>query len=106
MRYAIQVNHETNRIEHATFTKYVNPGNADRYIIVDYLATGETDKEKNITNYLYIDGAYIYNPLPKEEIEPAEPNPTLEERVSILENTVNKTMTEYEESLLELGVEL
>ena len=68
-------------------------------IIVDILPEG------NITDYQYINNEYIYNPLPKEE-DPVEPSPTLEDRVFVLENKVNKTITEYEESLKELGVEV
>lgn len=70
MSYAIQidVNH---RIEHATFTRYVTAENADKYILVDHLPTGETEAEKNVRNYLYIGGAYVYAPLP----EPEQPEP-------------------------------
>lgn len=38
---------------------------------VDTLPTGESDKEKDISNWLYVDGGYIYDPLP----DPAEPEP-------------------------------
>ena len=82
MSYAIQINPETNRIEHSTFSKYVNPGNADRYILVDTLPSGETQKENDITNYLYIDGEYVYDPLPKPE--PVEPEPTTDEVLNAL----------------------
>ena len=50
--------------------------------IVETLPTGETDKEKDISNWLYIDGEYIYDPLP--EPEPIEPEPTSDEVLNIL----------------------
>lgn len=75
MSYAIQINPETNRIEHATSPKYVNSRNADRYILVDTLPSGETQKENDITNYLYINSEYIYDPKP-EQPEPT-PAPTV-----------------------------
>ena len=60
--------------------------------------------EGNLPDYQYINNEFIYNPLPKEE--PVIPNtPTLEDRVSALENTVNTTVVEYNEVLKELGVE-
>ena len=74
MRYAIQIDN-TNRIEHATFEKYATPANANRYILVDHLPTGETQQEQDITNYLYIGGKYIYDPLPVQE--PPAPEPTV-----------------------------
>ena len=58
----------------------------------------------DITDYLYINNEYIYDPIPDED--PIEHGPSLEERVSILENKMDTKITEYEESLLELGVEL
>ena len=70
MKYAIQID-SASRIEHATFAKYVTPANADKYILVDTLPTGETEQEKNIRNYFYIDEKYIYDPLP----EPEQPEP-------------------------------
>lgn len=73
MKYAIQIDN-TNRIEHATFAKYVTPDNADKYILVDTIPTGETEQEKNIRNYLYIEEQYIYDPLP--EPEPPAPAPS------------------------------
>lgn len=33
-------------------------------LIVDELPTGETEKEKDPTNWLYKDGEYIYSPKP------------------------------------------
>ena len=77
--------------------KVLSNGNYTNMPIVESLPEG------NISDYQYINNEFIYNPLPKEE--PAEPVPTLEERVSALENTVNTTVSEYNEVLKELGVE-
>ena len=72
MTYAIQLD-GTNRIEHSTFAKYVTSANADKYILVDTLPSGETEKENDITNYLYIDRKYVYDPKPEPEpVEPSE----------------------------------
>lgn len=49
-------------------------GNYDSMPQVDELPTGETDKEKDVSNYLYVDGEYVYDPLP-DPVEP-EPEPT------------------------------
>ena len=72
-------------------------GNYDDMPIVEELPDG------NLLDYQYINNEYIYNPLPKEE--PAEPTPSLEDRVSALETTVNTTVVEYNTVLKELGVE-
>lgn len=75
MIYAIKVDSKTNRILYADYTKYVPEHLLSEYILVGTLPTGETDKEKDITNYLYINGEYIYDPRP-EQPEP-EPEPTV-----------------------------
>ena len=72
MKYAIQIDFN-NRIEHATFEEYVTPVNAGRYILVDTLPTGETEKEQDITNYLYIDKKYVYDPKPDQSNVPVAP---------------------------------
>ncbi len=86
---------EDNRILSAC--KVLPKGDYTNMSIVDTLPEG------NLPDYQYINGEFIYNPLPKEE--PEEPAPTLEDRVSALENTVNTTVVEYNEVLQELGVE-
>ena len=93
--YALNLS-EDNRILSAC--KVLPNGNYDDMPIVDTLPEG------NLPDYQYIDGEFIYNPLPKEE--PAEPTPSLEDRVSALETTVNITVVEYNEVLKELGVEV
>ena len=95
MKYALNLA-EDNRILSAC--KVLSNGNYDSMPIVDTLPEG------NLPDYQYIDGEFVYNPLPKEE--PVIPNtPTLEDRVSALENTVNITVVEYNEVLKEFGVE-
>lgn len=80
--YAIQLNSDTNRIEHATFSWCVTSANADKYIYVDSLPTGETEPEKDVTNYLYVDGEYVYDPKP-EQPESA-PEPTADDVLNVL----------------------
>ena len=57
---------EDNRILHAC--KVLTNGNYDGMPIVDTLPEG------NLPDYLYVNGEYIYNPLPKPEqtVEPVE----------------------------------
>lgn len=71
-RYGLTLD-EDGRIVSATEQRYA-PADA---VIVDKLPEG------NMTDYLYIDGEYVYNPLPK----PDEPDlqPTQEERITALE---------------------
>lgn len=49
---------------------------------VTELPTGETEAEKDISNYKYIDGGYVYDPLPQPEVP--EPEPTTEEILDVL----------------------
>lgn len=67
MRYALTLA-EDNRILSATYEKYA-PNDA---VFVAELPEGD------ISEYLYVDGAYVYNPLP--EPESAE-QPTLLDRL-------------------------
>ena len=46
----------------------------------------ETLPKGNVRDYLYVDGQYVYDPLPVPEPEPEEPMSTLEERVSAVED--------------------
>ena len=50
--------------------------------IVSTLPTGETDKEKDITNWLYVDGEYKFEPLP--EPEPIVQEPTTDDILNAL----------------------
>ena len=60
MKYALSLA-EDNRILSAW--KVLPNGNYDGMPIVDILPEG------NLLDYQYIDGEFIYNPLPKEEIK-------------------------------------
>ena len=74
MKYALNLA-EDGRILSATYEKFAS---ADA-VFVDELPEGD------ISVYLYIDGQYIVDPLPVSE-EP-EPEPTLDERLSALEDS-------------------
>lgn len=63
MRYALNLA-EDSRILSATYEKYAHRD----AVLADELPDG------NITDYLYLDGKYVYDPLP--ETEPAEHAPT------------------------------
>lgn len=56
-----------------------------------FAATGDTVVEKlpdgELADYRYVDGQYVYDPLPDPEPEPDAP--TLEERVEVLETTTD-----------------
>lgn len=65
--YAINID-ENNRILRTTFAEYAKSDS----IIVDTLPTGETVKEQDVTNWLYVNGEYVYSPKP----EPEKPGPT------------------------------
>ena len=74
--YALNIEKETNRILSATYPKYATEDMPK----VDELPQG------NIADYLYIDGEYVYSPLPKPEpIEPAEEATTDEMAAAIAE---------------------
>lgn len=61
--------------------------------IVDELPDG------NLSDYLYVNGEYIYDPLPEPEPpEPSEPVPTPEERIAQLE-AENKTLAAQVDAL-------
>lgn len=73
MKYAIFVGEDT-RILYGVVAGESTPDNA---IIVDELPVG------NLTDYCYVDGQYVYNPLPKPE--PVVPEPDYEIRIAALE---------------------
>lgn len=72
MKYALNLA-EDGRILSATFVDYA-PADA---VLVDVLPDGD------ISEYRYVNGEYVHEPLPKPEQPEAEP--TLEERTSALE---------------------
>ena len=57
---------------------------------------------EDFTNYLYVDDEYVYDPLP----DPEQPKltPTLEERVTTLEQKVDGELADQQEALNLLGV--
>jgi len=74
---------EDGRILSATYAQYAPVDS----VIVNTLPEG------NLTDYHYVDGEYIYDPLPVPE--PENPTPTLEDRVGTLETD----STEMKEAL-------
>lgn len=71
-------------------------GNYGEMPIVDGIPEG------NLPDYLYVNGEFIYDPLP--EVEAAVPQPSLEERVAALETKVDVEMADQREALNLLGV--
>lgn len=78
-KYALNIG-EDNRILSACVC--LPKGNYNSMPQVDTLPTGDTDKEKDISNWRYVDGGYIYDPLPPPE-EP-EPEPTADEMLNAM----------------------
>lgn len=77
--YVLNIDPKTNRILSAAIMPHPPAG----AVLVDTLPDGD------ITDYLYVDGAYVYDPLP--EPEPVEPEPTAEERIAALEEELAAT---------------
>lgn len=46
----------------------------------------------SITDYLYVDGAFVYDPLPTQE-ESTQEEPTQEERISALEEALDMILS-------------
>ena len=69
--YALNLDTD-NRILSATFEEYAT----------DDMPKVETLPEGDITDYLYVDGKYIYGPLPEPEPTPTEP--TADEVLDVL----------------------
>lgn len=80
MKYALNLA-EDGRILSATYEEFA-PTDAE---LVDALPAGETEREQDIHNWLYQNGAYVYDPLP--EIEETAP-PTQEQRIAELEEAL------------------
>ena len=92
--YALDLDPETNRIISVTY---------DQYAIPEQPRVNELP-EGDIVNYLYIDGEFIYDPLP--EPEPITPQPN---RIDILETKVEELQTQnnvFLECILELSEEV
>lgn len=82
--YALNIDTETGRILSATYAKYAAP-NAP---IVNVLPDGK------LCDYLYVNGSYVFDPLPEPEIPMPEPDP----------NEIR--MQEIEAALIELAAML
>lgn len=76
-KYALNLG-EDGRILSATYEEYASEGMP----IVDGLPTGETAEEQDISNWLYVDGQYQYDPLPNPE--PVEPTETTDDVLNAL----------------------
>lgn len=63
MKYALNLG-EDGRVLSASF---VSEYTTSDFIVVDELPEGD------VVNYLYVDGQYIYDPLPEPELPEAEP---------------------------------
>ncbi len=74
--YALNIDTDTGRILSATFAKYAAPSSP----IVGVLPDG------NICDYLYVDGSYVFDPLPEPQMP--QPEPTTEERIADLEEAI------------------
>lgn len=83
MSYALRLDSK-NRILSATFDKYASKD----------MAIVESIPEGDVYDYQYIDGEYVYNPLPKPEVEPTETEDILAMMID----------HEYRLTLLELGL--
>ena len=75
MNYALNLA-EDGHILSVTFEKYA-PADA---VVVDELPEG------NVADYQYVDGEYVYDPIPKEE--PPTPERSQEERITELEEAL------------------
>jgi hypothetical protein len=73
MTYALNLG-INGRILSATFAKYA-PADA---VLVEYLPDGD------ISEYLYIDGQYIHDPLPVEPEQPVDVEPSADDILSVL----------------------
>lgn len=87
-KYALNLG-EDGRILSATYEEYASEGMP----IVETLPSGETAEENDISNYKYVDGEYIYDPLPA----PPEPEP-VETADDVLNALLGITATDEEVS--------
>ena len=80
MKYALNLA-EDGRILSATYPQYAT----EDAVIVDVLPEGD------ISDYLYVDGQYVHDPLPKLELPEAEP--TDAERIAQLEEALDMLLS-------------
>ena len=84
-KYALNLG-EDGRILSATYEEYA----AEGMPIVESLPAGETEEENDISNYKYVGGEYVYDPLPKPpEPEPAPEYATYDELADAIREGVN-----------------
>ena len=76
-KYALNLD-TSGKILSATYEKYA----AEGMPIVGTLPTGETAEEQDISNWLYVDGQYQYDPLPQPE--PPAPAETTDDVLNAL----------------------
>lgn len=81
--YALNLDKETGRI--LSVCVVLPNGNYDGMPIV------ETKPEGDVTDYLYIDGEYIYDPLPEPEQPEAPTEADYESRIAALEEELAAT---------------
>lgn len=89
MKYVLNLDRETNRI--LSVGSMRKP--PDDAVIVDVLPNGDA------TDYLYIDGEYVYSPLPTPE--PIKPKPTHDERIAAIEAQLAAYEAAYAEGVNE-----
>ena len=73
--YALNINTETNRILSATFEQYASVS----------MPLVESLPEGNISDYLYVNNNYVYDPIPPEPVVPDEIQ-ILEARLGVLQD--------------------
>lgn len=78
IRYAVNID-DKKRVQRITYEKYKD----EESIVTDTIPEG------NASDYKYIDGSYIYDPLPNPE--PAPQEPTAEELLNIILGTGGET---------------
>ena len=64
---------------------------------LEYANVVDTLPDGDVSDYRYVDGEYVYDPLPKPEPTPAEPTAESDMQEMIIDH-------EYRLTLLELGI--
>lgn len=64
---------------------------------LEYTNVVDTLPDGDVSDYRYVDGEYVYDPLPKPEPTPAEPTAESDMQEMIIDH-------EYRLTLLELGI--
>ncbi len=87
--YVLNIDKETNRVLSAAIMPHPPSG----AVLVDMLPDGD------VTDYLYVNGKYVHDPLPKPES--TEPEPTDGERIDALEAKLASYEAAYAEGVNE-----